>query len=60
MKNVNLMSKLFIALSLIFINLSNAFAGITNDEPTQVPEPSMLSLFAVAGVVMFILKKRNK
>jgi len=58
MENVNLMSKLFIAFTLIFTNSYSVFAGLNDTVP--VPEPSMLSLFAVAGVVMFILKKRNK
>ena len=56
MKNVNLMSKLYIVLTLLITN--SVFAG--QEPTTPIPEPSILSLFAVIGVVVYILKKRNK
>lgn len=56
MKNVNLMSKLYIALTLFFVSSFSAVA--VTFEP--IPEPSILSLFAVVGVVAYILKKCNK
>ena len=56
MKNVNLMSKLYIVLTLLITN--SVYAG--QEPTTPIPEPSILSLFAVIGVVVYILKKRNK
>ena len=58
MKNVNLMSKLYIALTLFFVSSFSAVA--VTFEPMPIPEPSILSLFAVVGVVAYILKKCNK
>ncbi|KGJ93940.1 PEP-CTERM sorting domain-containing protein [Colwellia psychrerythraea] len=57
MKNVNLMSKLYIVLTLFF---ASPFIAIAGDNSADIPEPSILSLFLVVGVVAYIMKKRNK
>ncbi len=56
MKNLNVWSKIGAALFLTISVANSAIAGIPT---TQVPEPSMLSLIAVVGVVMYVMRKRK-
>jgi len=53
-KNVKI--QLITLVSFYFANTSMAFAGL----PQEVPEPSAIALFAIAGAVAFIIKKRKK
>jgi len=55
-KNVKI--QLITLVSFYFVNISMASAGIQDSTP--VPEPSAIALFAIAGVVAFIIKKRKK
>jgi len=54
MKKINFLPKLYVVISLLFAN--SAVAG----QMVPIPEPSILSLFAVVGVVLYILKRRSK
>ena len=58
MKIKNVKIQLIALASLYVANISIASAGII--DPTQVPEPSALALFAIAGAVAFIINKRKK
>ena len=53
-KNVKI--QLIALVSFYFANISMASAGSVID----VPEPSSLALFAIAGAVVYIIKKRKK
>ncbi|NQZ24431.1 MAG: PEP-CTERM sorting domain-containing protein [Colwellia sp.] len=59
MKIKNVKIQLIALVSLYLANMSSAFAGLPQDS-TQVPEPSAIALFAIAGAIAFIIKKRNK
>jgi hypothetical protein len=50
------MSKVVTALAVTITAVPSALAGFA----VQVPEPSMLPLFAVAAVALYISKKRRK
>jgi hypothetical protein len=53
-KNVKI--QLIALVSLYFANISIASAG----NLVEVPEPSSIALFAIAGAVVYIIKKRTK
>jgi len=59
MKLIHFCSNIVLTLFVLLLSSSQVFAGLV-DQPTQVPEPSMLSLFAVAAAIAFIVKKRGK
>ena len=54
----NFLIKLVSAISITLISISSALAG--NPVTTEVSEPSMLPLFAVAAIAFYIAKKRKK
>ena len=58
MKMKNISIKLASLTALYLTNISAVLAGLPT--PVPVPEPSVLSLVAVAGIVGFILHKRKK
>jgi len=58
MKLIRFCSNLALTIFVFLSSTSIASAGLVQTIP--VPEPSMLSLFAVGATIAFILKKRGK
>jgi len=58
MKFIRFCSNAVLAIFVVMSTSFSAFAGLTNTTP--VPEPGILSLFAVAATIAYIIKKRGK
>ncbi|MGJ8694386.1 MAG: PEP-CTERM sorting domain-containing protein [Thalassotalea sp.] len=58
MKKIFTFSNSMIFVLMTFLTSYSTLAGSTNPQP--IPEPSMLPLFALAGVVLYIIKRRKK
>lgn len=54
----NISTKIQLGLVITLCTMGSALAGI--EEPTPIPEPSMLGLIAAAAVAFIILKKGKK
>jgi hypothetical protein len=60
MKRLLTSAQSLLALIFVLIPAPFAFAGLPGGDAQPIPEPSALSLFLVAGVAIYILKKRKK